>query len=124
SDSLMQTFIWILKQCGSSDVPSLDALRKTQKKLQTQCRVPTISCTSIQGKNYDPKAIIRMVNSLSFHLHQECANPDIHSQMHFYPEVNTNRLVSEIWHGAKLCQELDPELLLCLTRGHGTYYYV
>jgi hypothetical protein len=59
----------IYKQCGANDVPSLDALRKTQKKLRAQCRVPTISCTSIQGKNFcinDPKAIIRMVNSRSF----------------------------------------------------------
>ncbi|KAJ7210116.1 hypothetical protein GGX14DRAFT_565901 [Mycena pura] len=65
SESLMRTFIWILKQCGANDVPSLDALRKTQKKLRTQCGVPTISCTSIQGKNFyinDPRAIIRMVS--------------------------------------------------------------
>ncbi|KAJ7857926.1 hypothetical protein B0H14DRAFT_2578096 [Mycena olivaceomarginata] len=102
----------------ANDVPSLDALRMTQKKLRAQCGVPTISCTSIQGKNFcinDPKAIIRM----------ECANPDIRSQMHFYPEVNTNGLVSEIWHGAKLCQELDPELLTPMfDAGHGTHYYV
>jgi hypothetical protein len=45
--------------------------------------------------------------------------------MHFYPEVNTNGLVSEIWHGAKLCQELDPELLTPMfDAGHGTHYYV
>jgi hypothetical protein len=60
----MQTIIWILKQCGASNVPSLDALRKTQKALRSQCGVPTISCTSIQGKNFcinDPRAIIQMV---------------------------------------------------------------
>lgn len=64
SESLMRTIIWILKQCGTSDVPSLDALRKTQKALWSQCGVPTISCMSIQGKNFcinDPRAIIRMV---------------------------------------------------------------
>ncbi|KAJ7803685.1 hypothetical protein B0H14DRAFT_2613132 [Mycena olivaceomarginata] len=64
SESLMRTIIWILKQCGASDIPSLDALRKTQKALWSQCGVPTISCTSIQGKNFcinDPRAIIRMV---------------------------------------------------------------
>lgn len=69
SESLMRTFIWILKQCGANDVPSLDALRKTQKKLRTQCGVPTISCTSIQGKNFyinDPRAIIRMVSWFGF----------------------------------------------------------
>ncbi|KAJ7223043.1 hypothetical protein GGX14DRAFT_626835 [Mycena pura] len=118
SESLMRIIIWILKQCGASDVPSLDALRKMQKTLRSQCGVPTISCTSIQGKNFcinDPRAIIRM----------ECANPDIRSQLHLYPEVNTDGSVSEIWHGAKLCNELSPDLLTPMfDAGHGTHYYV
>ncbi|KAJ7191355.1 hypothetical protein GGX14DRAFT_407292 [Mycena pura] len=118
SESLMRTIIWILKQCGASDVPSLDALRKTQKALRSHCGVPTISCTSIQGKNFcinDPRAIIRM----------ECANPEIRSQLHLYPEINTNGSVSEVWHGAKLCKELSPDLLTPMfDAGHGTHYYV
>ncbi|KAJ7333330.1 hypothetical protein DFH08DRAFT_785684 [Mycena albidolilacea] len=118
SESLMRTFIWILKQCGANDVPSLDALRKTQKKLRNQCGVPTISCTSVQGKNFyinDPRAIIRM----------ECANPDIRSELHLYPEVNTNGSVSELWHGSKLCVELSPKLLTPMfDAGHGVHYYV
>ncbi|KAJ7302189.1 hypothetical protein DFH08DRAFT_826815 [Mycena albidolilacea] len=116
SESLMRTIIWVLKQCGASDVPSLDALRKTQKSLRSSCGVPTISCTSIQGKNFcinDPRAIIRM----------ECANPEIGSQLHLYPEVNTEGSVSEIWHGAKLCKELSPDLLSpTFDVGHGTHY--
>jgi hypothetical protein len=57
--------------------------------------------------------------------HQECANPEIHSQLHLYPEVNTNGSVSEIWHGAKLCKELSPDLLSPMfDAGHGTHYYV
>ncbi|KAK7018536.1 hypothetical protein R3P38DRAFT_3200915 [Favolaschia claudopus] len=52
SEALMRTFIWILRECGAKDVPSLDALRKTQKALRGQCSVPTIPCTSVQGKNF------------------------------------------------------------------------
>ncbi|KAJ7842586.1 hypothetical protein B0H13DRAFT_1909761 [Mycena leptocephala] len=95
SESLMRTFIWILKQCGARDVPSLDALRKTQRALRSHCRVPTISCNLVHGKFFcinDPKAIIRM----------ECTNPAICSQFHLYPEANTNGSVSEIWHGDEL----------------------
>jgi hypothetical protein len=45
--------------------------------------------------------------------------------MHFYPEVNTDGLVSEIWHGAKLCMELSPKLLTPMFDvGHGVHYYV
>ncbi|KAJ7483056.1 hypothetical protein B0H11DRAFT_2279874 [Mycena galericulata] len=117
SESLMRTFIWILKQCGAKDVPSLDALRKTQKTLRSQCGVPTIPCTSVQGKNFcinDPTAILRM----------ECANPEIRSQFHLYPEINTNGSVSEIWHGEKLCKVLDPNLLTPMfDAGNGFYYY-
>ncbi|KAJ7924239.1 hypothetical protein B0H13DRAFT_2230060 [Mycena leptocephala] len=118
SEFLMRTFIWILKQCGAKDVPSLDALRKTQKLLRARCGVPTISCTSVQGKHFcinDPRAIIRM----------ECANPDIRSRFHLYPEVNTNGPVAEIWHGEKLCNKLSPDLLTPMfDAGHGTQYYL
>ncbi|KAJ7165453.1 hypothetical protein C8R43DRAFT_878421 [Mycena crocata] len=118
SESLMRTFIWILRECGAKDVPSLDALRKTQKTLRSQCGVPTIPCTSAQGKNFcinDPTAIIRM----------ECANPDIRSQFHLYPEINTSGLVSEIWHGEKFRRVLDPDLLTPMyDAGNGLHYYI
>ncbi|KAJ7723007.1 hypothetical protein DFH07DRAFT_783692 [Mycena maculata] len=117
SESLMRTFIWILKECGAKDVPSLDALRKTQKTLRSQCGVLTIPCTSVQGKNFcinDPTAIIQM----------ECANPEIRSQFHLYPEMNTNGSVSQIWHGKKLCKVLDPNLLTPMfDAGNGFHYY-
>ncbi|KAJ7196272.1 hypothetical protein GGX14DRAFT_403477 [Mycena pura] len=117
SESLMRTFIWILKECGAKDVPSLDALRKTQKTLRSQCGIPTIPCTSVQGKNFcinDPTAIIRM----------ECANPEIRSQFHLYPEINTNGSISQIWHGEKICKALNPTLLTPMfDAGNGFYYY-
>ncbi|KAJ7911950.1 hypothetical protein B0H13DRAFT_1875297 [Mycena leptocephala] len=52
SESLMRTFIWILRECGAKDVPSLDALRKTQKNLRSCCGFSTIPCTSLQGNNF------------------------------------------------------------------------
>ncbi|KAJ7904831.1 hypothetical protein B0H13DRAFT_2510580 [Mycena leptocephala] len=134
SESLMRTFIWILKQCGARDVPSLDALRKTQRALRSHCGVPTISCNSVHGKFFcinDPKAIIRMVSFPLFSqfeteiIVQECANPAIRSQFHLYPEVNTNGFVSEIWHGDKLCKQLNPSLLTPMfDAGQGVHYYL
>ncbi|KAJ7501897.1 hypothetical protein B0H11DRAFT_2155297 [Mycena galericulata] len=117
SESLMRTFIWILRECGAKDVPSFDALRKTQKSLRSRCGVPTLACTSVQGKNFcinDPRAIIRM----------ECANPEIRSHFHLYPEINTNGSVSEIWHGNKLCKEINPDRLTPMfDAGNGIHYY-
>ncbi|KAJ7653815.1 hypothetical protein B0H17DRAFT_957259 [Mycena rosella] len=50
----MKVFLWILREGGaqdvpSLDVPSLDALRKVQATLHTQGGVPTIPWTSSQG---------------------------------------------------------------------------
>jgi hypothetical protein len=56
---------------------------------------------------------------------QECANPAIRSQFHLYPEVNTNGSVSEIWHGDKLCKQLNPSLLTPMfDAGQGVHYYL
>ncbi|KAJ7917332.1 hypothetical protein B0H13DRAFT_2443031 [Mycena leptocephala] len=79
----------------------------------------------------DPKAIIRMVSFPLFSqfeteiVVQECANPAIRSQFHLYPEVNTNGSVSEIWHGDKLCKQLNPSLLTPMfDAGQGVHYYL
>jgi hypothetical protein len=56
---------------------------------------------------------------------QECANPEICSQFHLYPEINTNGSISEIWHGKKLLEELDPNFLTPMFEmQNGIHYYI
>ncbi|KAJ7689093.1 hypothetical protein B0H14DRAFT_3176061 [Mycena olivaceomarginata] len=55
----------------------------------------------------------------------ECSNVEIRSQFHLYPEINTTGSVTEIWHGEKLCKEINPELLTPMfDAGNGVHYYV
>ena len=64
SNSLMKVFLWILQEGGASDVPSFGHLCKVQKKLRSQCGVPTIPCKSAQGNVFhinDPRSIIAKV---------------------------------------------------------------
>ena len=41
SDALMQVFLWILKESGASDVPSLGQLRQVQATLRDSSGVPS-----------------------------------------------------------------------------------
>ena len=65
SEALMRVFIFIMKECGAADVPSLDRLRKTQKALRQKCGTQIIKCTSAMGNIFymiDPQAIISKVS--------------------------------------------------------------
>lgn len=60
----MKVFLWILRESGAKDIPSLDGLRKAQKKLRGKCGVPTIPKTSPRGNLYfmnDIRSIVAKV---------------------------------------------------------------
>lgn len=64
SDSLMKVFLWVLREGGAQNVPSFDALRKLQKKLKSECGVPSSPHKSCQGNIFyvnDPRTIIAHV---------------------------------------------------------------
>lgn len=41
-ESLMKMFLYILRECGVSGVPTFYGLRKLQEKLRRTCGVPTL----------------------------------------------------------------------------------
>lgn len=64
SDSLMRVFLWILRESGAADVPSLYCLRQKQKQLRELSGVPTVQCKSSLGNVFymnDPCALIAKV---------------------------------------------------------------
>lgn len=66
SDSMMKVFLWVLRESGAHDVPSFDALRKLQKKINSQSGVPSEPQKSHQGNIFyvnDPRSLISHVSS-------------------------------------------------------------
>lgn len=64
SDSLMRVLIWVMNECGASDVPSFDRLRKVQRSIREQSGVPTTKHISPMGNIFymnDPRSIVAKV---------------------------------------------------------------
>jgi len=70
SNSLMNVFLWILREGGARDVPSLYHLRQVQASLRKATGVPTTQHKSPKGNVYsmnDPRTLVAMVrNTTSF----------------------------------------------------------
>ncbi|KAJ7277334.1 hypothetical protein C8J57DRAFT_1060971, partial [Mycena rebaudengoi] len=117
SNSLMRVFLWVLKEAKCKDVPSFDALRAVQKKIRSQCGIPTIPCKSVQGNVFfmnDPKTIIA----------QDWSNPTTRKLLHVYPEIPEDGIIREIWHAQKWRKNLDLDVLSPMYAAGVTHYYV
>ena len=69
SDDHLKTIIWVMKECGTPNVPSFYALRKLQKKLTQDVGLkprPRVSSLDNQFYMNHPKDLIRPVNVFYF----------------------------------------------------------
>ncbi|KAJ7448584.1 hypothetical protein FB451DRAFT_1053799 [Mycena latifolia] len=115
SNSLMRVFLWILREGGARDVPSLDGLRKIQATLHKKGGVPTVPWTSNQGNAF-------YLNDLRVIIAKDYANPLTRANLHFYPEIPDGP-INESWHGQKWRRELDRDALTpMIVRGHRHFY--
>lgn len=97
SDDSMKVIIFILRELGVQNVPSLSALRTFQAK-QTQSGVcPTHHISSLQNHFY--------VNHPAKLFALDFANPLVRRQMRFYPEISNP--VTESWQADKWLHEVD-----------------
>lgn len=67
-NSLMNAFLWVLREGGARDVPSLYHFRKVQTTLRKSSGVPTIQHKSPKGNIYsmnDPRILVAMVSGMN-----------------------------------------------------------
>ncbi|KAJ7239995.1 hypothetical protein B0H12DRAFT_1204154 [Mycena haematopus] len=115
SNSLMKVFLWILREGGARNVPSLDALRKVQMNLHSQGGVPTVPWTSTQGNVFH-------LNDIRTIIAKDYANPLTCALLHFYPEIPDGP-VSEAWHAQKWRRDIDRDTLTpMIVDGHRHFY--
>ncbi|KAJ7033584.1 hypothetical protein C8F04DRAFT_1395981 [Mycena alexandri] len=115
SNSLMKVFLWILREGGARDVPSLDALRKLQSTLHKQGGIPTVPWKSTQGNVFH-------LNDIRTIIAKDYANPLTRKLLHFYPEIPDGP-IGEAWHAQKWRREIDRDALTpMIVDGHRHFY--
>ncbi|KAJ7053538.1 hypothetical protein C8F01DRAFT_1375116 [Mycena amicta] len=117
SESLMRVFLWVLREAGAENVPSLEGLRKVQKELRAESGIPSIPCISPLGNVFfmnDPRAIVA----------QDWSNPTTRKLIHVYPEIPEDGVIREIWHAQKWRKDLDLKALSPMYDAGEKHYFV
>ncbi|TFY52145.1 hypothetical protein EVG20_g10686, partial [Dentipellis fragilis] len=103
SDSLMQVFLWVLKEAGVHDVPSLYAFRQFQKSLRKCTGIPTHQSKSAHGNVF-------FMNDLATIVAKDYTTALVRPHMRFYPEIPDGP-ITEVWHAEKWRKDMDLSML-------------
>ncbi|KAJ7063307.1 hypothetical protein C8F01DRAFT_1229908, partial [Mycena amicta] len=114
STSHFNIILWLLKQCGVRNVPSVTSLRKTQTKLRALCGNEPQPYTSSVGNRF-------FVNDVRDSVAKDFANPEVAKHLNFYPE-ETAGPVSEVWQAQRWKEYAPSQLTPMFSRGHRQFY--
>ncbi|KAH9920179.1 uncharacterized protein B0H18DRAFT_881265 [Fomitopsis serialis] len=92
SDDHMKVIIWVMRQCGTPNVPAFTALRSTQDRLTRELGVKTTHHRSSQDNEF-------YANGPSSTFRLDWSNPLVRAHMRLYPEASAE--VSEIMQAEK-----------------------
>ncbi|KAF7312000.1 hypothetical protein MIND_00211900 [Mycena indigotica] len=115
--SLMRVILWIMRETGAQDVPSLEGLNRVQKEIRAKSGIPTLPCLSPLGNVFfmnDPCALIA----------HDWANPEIRKHIRIYPEIPTDGIIREIWHAQKWRKNMDLDALSPMYDAGNAHFYV
>ncbi|THV05527.1 hypothetical protein K435DRAFT_892109 [Dendrothele bispora CBS 962.96] len=102
SDDHMKAIIWVMRECGTPDVPSFTALRKTQANLVESIGPHSNHHVSPLGNHFFMNHPMRLFA-------MDWANPLVRKHIHIYPELSP--IISETWQAQKWLHEVDPSEL-------------
>ncbi|KJA16967.1 hypothetical protein HYPSUDRAFT_112369, partial [Hypholoma sublateritium FD-334 SS-4] len=117
SNSLMNVFLWILRETGAHNVPSLYHLRQVQASLRKSSGVPTTQHKSSKGNIFsmnDPRTLVAM----------DWANPTVCEHIHRYPVIPPGGVISEVYHAHKWRKDVDPQTLSPMYDAGNCHYYI
>ena len=113
----MKIFLWGLKECGASNVPSFALLRRVQEKLRKQVATPTRMFKSVLGNVF-------WVNDLVHLVGKDFSNPLVRPHLHLYPEDPPEGIVTEVWHCEKWHKDVDWSHLTPMVEVGNRHFYV
>ncbi|KAK0444640.1 uncharacterized protein EV420DRAFT_1721990 [Desarmillaria tabescens] len=97
-DDHLKAVIWVMRECGTPDVPSFSALCKTQTKLTHAFGLKPEHHISALGNHFymnHPRKLLAL----------DWANPLVRKHIHVYPEVAGP--ITETYQAAKWLEEVD-----------------
>lgn len=121
SDDQLKAFIWVMRECGTPNVPSFKALRKFQDEQSREVGIESEMHVSALGNRFftnQPHTLLKLVCSLCLYspsciqtvhlkfIHpQDWANPLVRCHIHPYPDISST--LSEAWQAGKWLKEVD-----------------
>ncbi|KAG9079195.1 hypothetical protein FRC06_007889, partial [Ceratobasidium sp. 370] len=112
----LRLIMWVMKEAGCDDLPSLSQLRQTQQQLRNVCAIKSHQYRSSQGNFFDMLDIPQLVG-------RDYSNPLIAPHINPYPEDSGNYL-SESWQAKKWREDAPLDQLTPVYAQGGKLYYV
>ncbi|KAJ7813264.1 hypothetical protein B0H14DRAFT_3090368 [Mycena olivaceomarginata] len=109
SNDQLKSIIWVMRECGTPNVPNFSALRKRQAAMTREININSQHHTSSLGNHF-------YMNHPAKLLSLDWGNPLVRPFIHLYPDVSGP--VSESWQAAKWTEEIGR------VPYHNRHYYI